>query len=195
MSTVVTRARFFNYLKPLTSGGQTRTASWGFAPPAPPGLRPSARASRSHPASPGVSLRCTPRTSCSPANRGPQRGLSGPHVLAPPPSSNPTSTKLVTYRSMKGRRPTLFACKSPLRATNALPSPLPLPAGKGSESPSVVRGAGRAALRLLLLPPAGERWSVPRASRVRFALRGGPCPRLRLRAAPATPTALDPLST
>ena len=76
-----------------------------------------------------------------------------------------------------------------------LPSPPPLPAGKGSESPSVVRGAGRAALRLLLLPPAGERWDVPRASRVRFALRGGPCPRLRLRAAPATPTALDPLST
>ena len=65
-----------------------------------------------------------------------------------------------------------------------LPSPPPLPAGKGSESPSVVRGAGCAALRLLLLPPAGERWGVPRASRVRFALRGGPCPRLRLRAAP-----------
>jgi hypothetical protein len=43
------------------------------------------------------------------------------------------------------------------RLTDALPSPPPLPAGKGSESPSVVRGAGCAALRLLVLPPAGER--------------------------------------
>ena len=83
--------------------------------------------------------------------------------------------------------------KNPL--PKLLPSPPPLPAGKGSESPSVVRGAGHAALCLLLLPPAGERWVVPKESRVRFALRGGPCPRLRLRAAPATPTALDPFST
>lgn len=50
-----------------------------------------------------------------------------------------------------------------------LPSPPPLPAGKGSESPSVVRRAGRAALRLLLLPPAGA--ALGRSKGVKGSLR------------------------
>lgn len=78
------------------------------------------------------------------------------------------------------------------------PIPPPLPAGKGNESPSVGRGAGRAALRLLLLPPAGERGVVPRASRVRFAsiltrsvLGLRPALRMRLPVEPLTPFPLQ----
>ena len=88
----------------LMQSGKGRAASWGASPPpAPPGLRPSARASRSRPASPGVSLRCTPRASCSPANRGPQRGLSGPPVSAQRPSQNkPQQSSLPSNRSLSG---------------------------------------------------------------------------------------------
>lgn len=82
-----------------------------------------------------------------------------------------------------------------------LPSPPPLPAGKGSESPSVVKGAGRAALRLLLLHPDGERGVVPRASRVRFAsiltrsvLGLRPALRVRLPVEPLTPFPLQTAS-
>lgn len=62
-----------------------------------------------------------------------------------------------------------LSAKTTHQVRHPLPFPPPLPAGKGSESPSVVKGAGCAALRLLLLPHDGERRVVPRASRIRFA--------------------------
>ena len=156
------------------------------------GPPPALRAPTRHP--PGVALHCTPRASRSPAYRGPQGGRTVPPVAAPPPKPK-LATSGHHHRKVFKKTSHRLCSQQPTQVSHPLPSPPPLPAGKGSESPSVVRGAGCAALRLLLLPPAGERWDVPRASRVRFALRGGPCPRLRLRAAPATPTALDPLST
>ena len=142
-------------------------------PPAPTGRkRPSARASRSHPASP--------------------RGLQ-PLGLRPHPKSWPP--KGAGWPPKTGQR---MGDKQAHQVRHPLPSPPPLPAGKGSESPSVVRGAGRAALRLLLLPPAGERGVVPRASRVRFAsiltrsvLGLRPALRMRLPVEPLTPFPLQ----
>ena len=125
----------------------------------------------------------------------PKGGRIVPPVTASPPRPRTSRIGTPPLQGLQERAGHRQCPQQTALVHHPLPSPPPLPAGKGSESPSVVRGAGCAALRLLLLPPAGERWGVPRASRVRFALRGGPCPRLRLRAAPATPTALDPLST
>ena len=146
-------------------------------PPAPTGRkRPSARASRSRPASPrGFASLHPSRYALTRKSRPPKGGRWPP-----------------------GRATTARASNKHPRCTTLSHPPPPLPAGKGSESPSVVRGAGRAALRLLLLPPAGERGVVPRASRVRFAsiltrsvLGLRPALRMRLPVEPLTPFPLQ----
>ena len=165
-------------------------------PPAPPGLRPSARASRSHPASPrGFASLHPSRFALTRISRPPKGAGWCPLAQHHRPGQKPPES--VHHRRKVFKKGQATACdlnKPPWCATLSHP-PRPFPLGRGASRPlsSGVQAARRFACFSCPLP--GQRWDVPRASRVRFALRGGPCPRLRLRAAPATPTALDPLST
>lgn len=87
-----------------------------------------------------------------------------------------------------------FQWESCFRAANHSPPPL---ASEGSESPSVVRGAGGGALRFLRLPPRLEALAVPVASRVRLRPRPHPFGARRTGCAPraASGRALDTPST
>ena len=92
-----------------------------------------------------------PRPSASPQIEAPEGGRMAP--------TSPPLGRLIGDRGAP-RPPGLeegaghgLSAEQAHQVRHPLPSPPPLPAGKGSESPSVVKGAGRAALRLLLLPP------------------------------------------
>ncbi len=86
--------------------------------------------------------------------------------------------------------------EQPPRCADALPSPPPLPAGKGSESPSVVKGAGGRPAALKPPTPMTRASIVPAASRAGAApLKSSPVQTRCARLAAASGFTLDPSST
>ena len=118
------------------------------------------------------------------------------------PRMQPEQTTVGTQRPQKRffrkGKPTACTPNQQPRLADALPSPPPLPAGKESESPSVVRGAGRAAYGLSSCPLPGA-WG--RSKGIKGSLRRDPHPfgarpcraalRVRLPVAPLTPFPLQ----
>lgn len=116
------------------------------------------------PASPGATpLGLRPH----PIYRGPRkRGLnSAPGRGSTAQATNtgsgwPRSENRLSKKTGDGPR-----VEQPAQVCNALPSPPPLPAGKGSESPSVVKGAGGRPAALKPPTPMTRASIVPAASR------------------------------
>ena len=119
-----------------------------------------------------------------------------PPVAAPPP--RPRTARIHTpppqgLQERTGHRP--WPRQAAL-VRHPLPSPPPLPAGKGSESPSVVKGAGGRPAALKPPTPMTRASIVPAASRAGASpLKSSPVQPRCARLAAASGFTLDPSST